>query len=97
MTKVTLRQEAIDDLSDIWIYTALEWSESQADKYYNAIKSTCKEISKNSNLGKNYPEISKDLLGFRSGRHIIFYHVLPEEEIEVIRILHEQMDLKNRL
>ena len=97
MAKLTLRQEAIDDLSDIWIYTAFEWSESQADKYYNAIKSACKEISVNSNLGKNYPEISRDLLGFKSGRHIIFYHILPENEIEVIRILHEQMDFINQL
>jgi toxin ParE1/3/4 len=31
MAKVILRQEAIDDLSDIWEYTFQEWSENQAD------------------------------------------------------------------
>jgi toxin ParE1/3/4 len=91
MVKVILRQEAIDDLTDIWNYTVQEWSENQADKYYKTIKSACNEI------GKNYPEISVHLLGLKWGKHIIFYHQISEHEIEVIRILHERMDLKNRL
>jgi len=37
------------------------------------------------------------LLGFKAGRHIIFYREIGENEIEIIRILHEQMDLKNRI
>lgn len=97
MASVTLRQEAIDDLNAIWHYTLDEWSENQADKYYEALKSDCFEIGKNPDLGKPYGEISNDLLGFRSGRHIIFYQQISNDEIEVIRILHEMMDLKNRI
>jgi toxin ParE1/3/4 len=97
MAKVILRQEAIDDLSDIWEYTFQEWSENQADKYYEAIKFACNEIGKNPNIGRIYAEISKNLLGLKSGKHIIFYCQISENEIEVIRILHERMDLKNRI
>ena len=97
MAKVILRQKAINDLSDIWKHTAFKCSENQADKYYQAIKSACKEIDGNPNIGKKYFEISGELLGLKTGRHIIFYHILSDNEIEVIRILHEQMDLKNRL
>ncbi|MFC0875616.1 type II toxin-antitoxin system RelE/ParE family toxin [Saccharicrinis sp. FJH2] len=97
MAKVILREKAINDLSDIWNYTTFRWSENQADKYYKAIKSACKEIEINPNIGKEYPEISHELLGFKTGRHVIFYHTISDNEIEVIRILHEQMDLKNRL
>lgn len=97
MAKVVLRQEAINDLTDIWNYTVQEWSESQADKYYEAIKYACKEIGENPSIGRNYTEISRHLLGLNSGKHIIFYHQISEDEIEVIRILHERMDLKNRL
>lgn len=32
MAKLILRQEAIDDLTDIWDYTAKIWSKNQADK-----------------------------------------------------------------
>lgn len=97
MAKVILRQEAIDDLTDIWDYTLREWSERQADKYYETIKFACKEIGENPSIGKNYAEISKHLLGLKSGRHIIFYHQISEDEIELIRILHERMDLKSRI
>jgi toxin ParE1/3/4 len=97
MAKLTMRQEAIDDLSNIWRYTIVEWSENQANKYYRAIKSACKEISKNPNIGRAYTEISGKLLGFKTGKHVIFYLIISEDEIEVIRILHEQMDLENRL
>jgi toxin ParE1/3/4 len=97
MAKVILRQEAIDDLNDIWAYTFEEWSENQADKYYATLKFACKQIGENPELGKEYEEISGNLLGLKSGKHIIFYQMITENEIEVIRILHERMDLKNRI
>src|SRR5690606_10714559 len=97
MAKVVLRQEAIDDLNDIWDYTYEKWSEKQADKYYATIKIACLGIGENPEVGKEYYGISKNLHGLKSGKHIIFYQLLLENEIEVIRILHERMDLKNRL
>jgi len=97
MAKVILRQEAIDDLNSIWDYTFEKWSENQADIYYGAIKVACKEIGENRIVGKMYSGVSRNLLGLKSGKHIIFYHIISEDEIEVLRILHERMDLKNRL
>jgi toxin ParE1/3/4 len=97
MAKVILRQKAIDDLNDIWDYTFAIWSENQGDKYYATIKCACKEIGENPKPEKVYPEISKNLLGLKSRRHIIFYQLISEDKVEVIRILHERMDLKNRL
>ncbi len=97
MANVILRQEAIDDLNAIWQYTLNEWSESQADKYYSTIKFHCLQIGKNPKLGKEYPEIAENLFGLNSGKHIIFYQILEESDVEIIRILHERMDLINRL
>jgi toxin ParE1/3/4 len=97
MAKVILRQEAIDDLNNIWDFTFEEWSEKQADKYYATIKFACAQIGKNPELGREYNGISNNLLGLRTGKHIIFYQIIADDEIEVIRILHERMDLKNRI
>ena len=47
MAKVTLRQEAIDDLNDIWNYTFETWSEEQADRYYVTIKLACQGLERN--------------------------------------------------
>jgi toxin ParE1/3/4 len=97
MAKVVLRQEAIDDLNDIWDYTFTNWSENQADKYYSSVKFACNQIGQNPELGRDYKEISENLLGLKIGKHIIFYHLISNDVIEIIRILHERMDLKNRL
>lgn len=97
MAKVILRQKAIDDLNDIWDYTFKKWSAKQADKYYAIIKLACIEIGENINIGKEYSGINRNLLGLKTGRHIIFYQSLSEERIEIIRILHERMDLKNKI
>jgi toxin ParE1/3/4 len=58
---------------------------------------TCEEVAINPNIGKDYSNITSFLLGIKSGRHIIFYQKVEENQIEIVRILHEQMDLKNRL
>lgn len=97
MRKIIFRRHAINDLTEIWEYTVLEWSEAQADKYYKAIKSACTEISKNPDIGFTYENIRKNLRGFKTGKHIIFYHTVSEDEVEIIRILHEMMDLKSKM
>lgn len=97
MAKVILRQEAIDDLNSIWDYTFKKWSEKQADKYYATIKLACNGIAENPNIGKEYYGISKNLHGLISGRHVIFYRLISQDRIEVIRILHVRMDLRNRI
>lgn len=97
MAKIVLRQKSLDDLNDIWNYTFEEWSESKADNYYEKIKLACNRIAKNPNIGKKYNGTNKKLLGIKSGKHIIFYQMISNDEIEVVRILHERMDLKSRL
>jgi toxin ParE1/3/4 len=71
MAKVILRQKAIDDLNDIWDYTFEEWSANQADKYYATIKLAFKGIRQNPNVGKEYDGINKNLLGLKSGKHML--------------------------
>lgn len=92
-----LTNKAVEDLTDIWNYTLEKWSEKQADRYYRMLIDNFYEISRNPGLGKSYSDIFNNLLGFRVGRHIIFYRIIQRNDIEIIRILHEQMDLKNRI
>lgn len=97
MAKFILRQKAIDDLTDIWNYTESTWSESQADKYYGMIKTACKELAKGKVNGRKFDDICDGLLGYGVGKHIIFYQQISNKEMEVVRILHERMDLKSRV
>lgn len=97
MAKYFLTKKAVEDLSAIWDYTYETWSENQADKYYKLLIETCSEISNLPTIGKKYDEIRNDISGCRVGKHIIFYRESNPKEIEVIRILHERMDLKSKI
>lgn len=97
MAKYLLTEKAIEDLADIWNYTYDEWSEKQADKYYFLLLDSCQEIAENPNGGKHYDSVAQNLLGYKSYEHIVFYQILSNDEIEVIRILHGRMDLRNKL
>mgnify|MGYP006137228981 FL=1 len=96
MAGFKLTNSAVKDLSDIWNYTFDTWFESQADKYYKLLLNACSTIAKKPKIGKEYPEIYTDLKGKLTSKHIIFYRVLEDKSIEITRILHERMDLKNK-
>lgn len=96
MAKYYLTNKAVDDLATIWDYTYYEWSESQADKYYLLLLNSCQEIAENPSLGKKYDNVTEKLLGFKSNQHIIFYQIISNKEVEIIRILHVRMDLKSK-
>ena len=97
MAKYYLTNKAVDDLSEIWNYTIETWSKLQAEKYYNLLLTSCDDLPKKPELGKNYDIVTQGILGFKSGEHIIFYSIISKDEIEVERILYVMMDLKSKL
>ncbi|MBQ0734827.1 type II toxin-antitoxin system RelE/ParE family toxin [Aquimarina celericrescens] len=97
MAKYELTNKAVEDLTGIWEYTIEKWSEQQADRYYNLLLDSFQDIANNPELGKNYDGIKNDLFGLKTNRHIIFYRKRIGQPIEITRILHGQMDLKNRI
>ena len=97
MAKYFLTKKAIEDISGIWDYTYDIWSEKHADRYYELLLDTFQKIARNPGIGRKYEQIFPDILGFKVGKHIIFYQLLTTHEIEIVRILHGRMDLKHRM
>lgn len=97
MAKYYLTNLAVNDLAEIWEYTYEEWSEKQANKYYKLLLDSCQELANYPKFGKDYELIQPNLLGFKTNHHIIFYRIILVNEIEIIRILHERMDLKTKI
>ena len=96
MPKYSLTKKAVYDLKQIWNYTYDNWSEKQADKYVNQLLNRCLQISKKPLQDRKYENLYPGLKGSKVNKHIIFYRKIEEEQIEVIRILHERMDLKTK-
>ena len=97
MAKYHLTNKAVNDLAEIWNYTFENWSENQADKYYHLLVDSFNDIANKPKIGRVYNGIIPNLKGFQVGKHIVFYREIDKKEIEIIRILHERMDLRNRL
>jgi toxin ParE1/3/4 len=94
--KIVLNEAAIRDLEEIWLYTFHKSSIEQADRYHTLIMNEIEFLSKKPKSGKNIDHLRVGYWSAKVKSHIIFYR-LYETEIEVIRILHESMDIPNRL
>jgi len=93
-----ISNEANNDLEKIWLYTFETWSIDQADRYMNLIFDEIEHLSKNPTIGKNVSYIRKGYFRSKVNNHFIFYRINNEKkEIEIIRILHEQMDFDSHL
>lgn len=92
-----IREKAVDDLEQIWIYTFKNWSVEQADRYYNQIISEIEFIANNFSSGRSIKHIKEGYRVSRVKSHLIFYKKGPDEIVEVVRVLHQRMDIENRL
>ena len=94
--KVVFHENAIEDLEEIWLYTFQNWSLEQADRYHSLIYKEIDFLASKPGTGKDFSHIRKGYKSTKIRSHFIFYKY-SSSEIEIIRILHENMDIPNRL
>jgi toxin ParE1/3/4 len=93
-----ISEEAHSDIENIWLYTFENWSVEQADRYLNLILDEIEYLTENPKSGKDYNQIRKGYFRARIRSHFIFYKInLKKEQIEIIRVLHQRMDVESRL
>jgi toxin ParE1/3/4 len=96
MRAYVLSPAAERDLDDIWDYTVARWGEAQAERYILSIETTVVGLADGT-----YPSLSAGGVrdGYRKalvGMHVVFFRE-SVALIDVIRILHQQMDIPGRL
>jgi len=93
-----ISSEAAIDLDNIWLYTFENWSKEQADRYLNLLLDEIEYLALRPDAGKDF---GNTRTGYRSSKvksHLIFYRHYPgQSDIEIIRILHQRMDLERQL
>ncbi|MDN3666834.1 type II toxin-antitoxin system RelE/ParE family toxin [Algibacter miyuki] len=95
--KYRISEQAIADLNDIWVYTFHKWSKDQADRYYGLIIEEREFISNNYLIGKSVEQTRKNYRVSKIKSHLVFYRKAENDSVEIVRILHQRMDSKNRL
>ncbi len=97
MADYRISNKAVSDLNEIWFYTFKKWSVQQADRYYDLIINEIEYLSGNPETGKSIEHIRKGYKSSKVKSHLIFYKLNEANTVEVIRILHQQMDIEDRL
>ncbi|MEN2399877.1 type II toxin-antitoxin system RelE/ParE family toxin [Flavobacterium sp. MC2016-06] len=94
----TLSNLASVDLENIWLYTVENWSLEQADRYLNLIFDEIEYVCLKPNSGSDFGKIRKGYFRSKVKSHLIFYKInAKENQLEIIRILHEMMDIENHI
>jgi len=88
-----LTRIADQDLTEIWMNSRENWGMTQADKYLSELETCFIELASHPGLGKHRPEIRSGYHSIPKNHHIIFYRQ-QQECIEIIRILHQRMDME---
>lgn len=90
--------KASEDIENIWLYTFEHLSLEQADRCGNLIFDEIEYLAEHPNSGKDFNYIRKNYRCSRVKSHIIFYRLIDKQsDIEIIRILHQRMDIGHRL
>ena len=93
-----LSVEAHNDLQSIWLYTFENWSNEQADHYVDLIFDEIEYLCIKPNSGIDYSHLRKGYFRLKIKSHYIFYKInVKRNFIEVVRVLHQMMDIESQL
>ena len=83
---------AEEDIKDIYLYSYKEFGEEQAEKYYDGLEERFQQILNQTAHSQDYSHIDAGLRRANYEQHAIYYELGTENEVLIIRVLHQQMD-----
>lgn len=86
---------ALADLEEIWAYTAARWSPEQAESYHATIFAAFEGLAAGRKQGRPV-DVRAGYWKYPVGSHLVFYR-LHEAGIDVMRLLHQRMDVRRHL
>jgi toxin ParE1/3/4 len=96
MSRYILSPRAKADLDEIWDFTVRTWGEQQAEDYIRLLVGAIETVAENPRRGRACDEIRKGYRKYLAGSHMIFFRKI-KSGIDVIRVLHGQMDFDRHL
>jgi toxin ParE1/3/4 len=91
-----LTPKAQKDLDGIWEYSVEQWGAARAERYIRRLKAVLERVAARPESAKACEDIRPGYRRASAGSHIIFFKV-GEDYVEIVRILHAQMDFARRL
>ncbi len=96
MAVYSLSAKAAVDLSQIYEYTILNFGLKKAREYLTGLHERFGSLAENPMQGRSASELSPGLRRLEYESHVVFY--LPKDKgIQIMRVLHQNMDMKSHL
>ena len=96
MPNFSLTEAAKSDLKSIARFTQKRWGREQRNHYLKTLDDCFHQLSNNPNMGQVCSEIRPGYYKFLTGSHVVYYHSKSNEYIEIVRVLHENMDVNTQ-
>ncbi len=97
MSRLTFAPEAQTDIDSIYDYTAERWGIDQAERYIGTLRDLCVELAAGIRKGRDASAIRPDYFKYLCGAHVVFYKRPEPTRLEIVRILHQAMDMNAHL
>lgn len=94
MATFQLTNQAKNDLKAIAAYTQGKWGKAQRRIYIRQLDDAFHLMAETPDVGIACDYIRLGYRKFPVTSHVVFYRLLSEAHIEIIRILHKRMDAK---
>jgi toxin ParE1/3/4 len=97
LTRFFLTPAAEADLEAIWDYTEENWGERQAERYVAAISDACRSLAARAYPGRDAGHLRPGVRVAAVGMHLLYFLRREDGAPEIIRILHQRMDVPRHL
>ena len=84
------------DLAKIWDYSVETWGLAQAESYIRDIESACRKLVGGVMVSRDAGHVRAGYRKARVGHHFLYFIVADDGGIEIMRILHERMDVDSK-
>jgi toxin ParE1/3/4 len=96
MIRLHIRHLARVDLRQIWQYSFENWGVAQADKYILLIDAAFNSLIERPEQGKPASPNHEGVMRINAGSHMIMFN-RNGDTINILRILHQRMDVDQNL
>ena len=97
MSGFVLSPAARADIEAIWRYTAGRWGTEQAECYLRLVQTACEALAQGRRIGRSAEDVRPGYQRAEVGSHILFFRSTEAGVIDIIRILHQRMDIDRHL
>ena len=93
MTSFIISPAADADLESIWLYSRKNWNTGQADQYVAELRSAIVDLASGRKKGRPIGNVRSGYFKLAVSSHFVCYRMVNAGVIDVVRILHQRMDV----